>query len=98
MSSVKLRSIKRKDLVSPNIPIQSFSTDNDESIFTMIHDVLSRNSDEQVIIKLEASKTWNCFISLNMTENTETAINAFIKRNIIEIAENSEHIPISRRK
>ena len=49
-------------------------------------------------MKLEPSKTWNCFISLNMTENTEIAINAFIKRNIIEIAENSEHISISRRK
>ena len=96
MTYVKLQSIKHEDLVNSNASITSFSTDDDESIYTMIKDALSRNSKDSDIMYFEPSKTWDCFISLTTTERTEDTIRAFNERNIETIAENSELVPISR--
>lgn len=95
---MKQNSINGKILLTSRNNLKSFSTDNDETIFKMMSDILSRNENETDIIKLEANKTWHCFISLSMTEDTADTIRAFTNRNIESIAKNSIPIPISRGK
>ena len=99
MSNVKLKSIDGDVLSVSRNKLKSFSTDNDKTIYTMMCDILNRNERDVDIMKLEANKTWNCFISLNMTVDTEDAIKAFIDRNIESMIKNStERVPVSRGK